>query len=113
VVLLVAAIIAAIFWLPAGWAIVAVLTAGVVELAEVGLWVWYSKRRRPTTGVEALVGAVGVAVTRCEPAGRVRVAGELWRAVCAEGAQPGDRVVVEQVEEGLTLAVRPLHSARG
>jgi membrane protein implicated in regulation of membrane protease activity len=112
-VLLVAAIIAAIFWLPTGWGIVTVLAAGVVELAEVGLWVWYSKRRRPTTGIEALVGAVGVAVTRCEPDGRVRVDGELWSAVCADGAQPGDRVVVDRVDEGLTLAVTPLHSARG
>ncbi len=111
--LLVAAIVAAVFWLPTGWGIATVLAAGVVELAEVGFWIWYSKRRRPTTGAEALVGAVGVAVTRCEPSGRVRVAGELWNAVCAEGAQPGDRVVVERIDEGLTLAVTRLHSARG
>jgi membrane protein implicated in regulation of membrane protease activity len=112
-VLLVAAIVAAIFWLPTAWGIAAVLVAGVLELAEVGLWIWYSKRRRPTTGVEALVGAVGVAVTPCKPEGRVRVLGELWSAVCSEGAQAGQRVVVERVEDGLILAVTPLHSARG
>ena len=111
--LLVAAIVAAIFWLPTGWGIAAVLVAGVLELAEVGLWIWYSKRRRPTTGAEGLVGAVGVAVTPCEPRGRVRVVGELWDAVCAEGAQAGQRVVVDRVEDGLILAVTPLHSARG
>jgi membrane-bound serine protease (ClpP class) len=112
-VLLVAAIVAAILWLPPGWGVATVLVAGIVELAEVGFWIWYSKRRRPTTGAEGLVGAVGVAVTRCEPAGRVRIAGELWSAVCAEGAEPGERVRVERVEDGLVLAVTPVHSARG
>jgi membrane-bound serine protease (ClpP class) len=112
-VLLVVAILAAIFWLPSPWGIAAVIGATAVELAEIGVFVWYSKRRRSTTGAEGLVGAVGVAVTPCEPEGQVRVEGELWRAVCAEGAKPGDRVVVERVDAGLTLIVTPVHSARG
>ena len=111
--LLVVAILAAIFWLPSPWGIVAVVGATAFELAEIALFVWYSKRRRTTTGAEGLVGAIAVAVTRCEPEGQVRVEGELWRAVCAEGARPGDRVVVERVEAGLTLIVTPVHSARG
>lgn len=111
--LLVVAILAAIFLLPPPWGIAAVVGATAVELAEIGLFVWYSKRRRPTTGAEGLVGAVAVAVTACEPEGQVRVEGELWRAVCADGAKAGDRVVVERVEGDLTLVVSPLHSARG
>lgn len=111
-VLLVIAILAAIFWLPSPWGVVGVIGAAVVELAEIGLYVWYSKRRRVTTGAEGLVGAIGIAVTPCEPEGDVRVEGELWRAVCAEGAMPGDRVVIERVD-GLKLIVTPLHSARG
>ncbi len=111
--LLVVAVLAAIFWLPTPWGIAAVVGATAVELAEIGLFVWYSKRRRSTTGAEGLVGAVAVAVTACEPEGQVRVEGELWRAVCAEGARPGDRVVVERVADGLTLIVSPLHSSRG
>jgi membrane-bound serine protease (ClpP class) len=112
-VLLVIAVVAALFWLPPAWGIAAVLAAGVVELAEVGFWIWYSKRRQATTGAEGLVGAVGVAVTALDSEGQVRVAGELWRAVCAEGASAGERVVVERLERGLTLVVSPLHSARG
>jgi membrane-bound serine protease (ClpP class) len=104
-VLLVVAILAAIFWLPPAWGIAAVSGATALELAEIGVFVWYSKRRRATTGAEGLVGAVGVAVTACDPEGHVRVEGELWKAVCPEGAQPGDRVVVEHVEPGLTLTV--------
>jgi membrane-bound serine protease (ClpP class) len=111
-VLLVVAILAAIFWLPSPWGIAAVVGATAFELAEIGLFVWYSKRRRATTGAEALVGAIAVAATPCEPEGQVRLAGELWGAVCAEGARPGDRVVVERVD-GLTLVVSRVHSARG
>ena len=64
------AIIAAVLWLPPGWGIALVLTAGLVGLGEIGFWLWYSKRRRATTGVKALVGAVGIAATACEPDGR-------------------------------------------
>lgn len=111
--LLVIAIVAALFWLPPAWGIAAVLLAGVVELAEIGVWIWYSKRRRATTGAEGLVGAIGVAVTPLDSDGQVRVEGELWRAVCAEGAERGERVVVEGLQGGLTLIVSPLHSSRG
>ena len=111
--LLVIAIVAALFWLPSPWGIVAVIGAALVELAEIGFWIWYSKRRQATTGPEGLVGAVGVAVTRLDSEGQVRVAGELWRAVSAEVAQPGERVVVEGLQDGLTLIVSPLHSSRG
>jgi membrane-bound serine protease (ClpP class) len=112
-VLLVVAIVAALFWLPPAWGIAAVIAAALFELAEIGVWVWYSKRRQATTGAEGLVGTVGVAATPLDPEGQVRVEGELWRAVCAEGAQRGERVVVEGLEGGLTLVVSRLHSSRG
>jgi membrane-bound serine protease (ClpP class) len=112
-VLLVVAIVAALFWLPSPWGVAAVTGAATVELAEIGLYVWYSKRGRATTGAEGLVGAIGVAVTACDPEGQVRVEGELWRATCSEGVQSGDPVVVRRVQNRLTLDVAPLHSARG
>jgi membrane-bound serine protease (ClpP class) len=112
-VLLIIAVVAAIFWLPSPWGVVAIIGAALVELAEMGGFLWYSRRRKATTGAEGLVGAVGVAITPCHPEGRVRVEGELWSAVCQEGADQGDRVVVERVEPGLILAVAPVHSARG
>ncbi|HYZ19458.1 MAG TPA: NfeD family protein [Gaiellaceae bacterium] len=77
----------------------------VVEVGEAAFWVWISKRRRPAIGAEALPGATGVAVTDCRPRGQVRVAGELWRAVCAEGVSAGEDVVVEHVDGDLTLLV--------
>jgi membrane protein implicated in regulation of membrane protease activity len=106
-VLLVLAIYAAVFWLPTTWGIVAIAAGLVVEVGEAGFWVWVSKRRRPAIGVEALAGSVGTVLEDCRPRGRVRVAGEVWRAVCPEGASAGEEVVVERVESDLTLLVSP------
>jgi membrane protein implicated in regulation of membrane protease activity len=105
-VLLVLAVLAAIFWLPTPWGIAAVAAATVVEIAEVGCWVWLSRRRRIATGAEALPGARGVVTAPCRPEGQVRVLGELWRARCEEGADPGDEIVVERLDPELLLIVR-------
>jgi membrane-bound serine protease (ClpP class) len=77
-----------------------------IELGEAGFWIRLSQRRRTAIGAEALVGSEGVATSDCRPRGRVRVRGEVWQAVCPEGADAGDAVVVEDVS-GLTLEVRP------
>ena len=103
--LLVLAIIAAVLWLPAGWGIATVAAATVVEVAEVGFWIWLSRRRRIAVGAEALPGARALVVTACRPDGYVRVHGELWKAMCAEGAEPGDEVVVERLDNDLVLLV--------
>jgi membrane protein implicated in regulation of membrane protease activity len=104
--LLLLAILAAVFLLPVPWGYIAVVAAAVVELAEVGAFIWYSRRRRATTGAEALPGATGTVVEICRPLGLIRVDGELWRAQCEEGADPGETVVVEFLGPDLTLSVR-------
>jgi membrane-bound serine protease (ClpP class) len=65
-----------------------------------------SQRRRPATGVHALVGAAAETLTAIEPgrAGQLRTRGEIWRAISAERLDPGTRVRVIDVE-GLTLTV--------
>ena len=52
----------------------------------------------------SLVGRTGVASTALWPEGQVRIAGELWKARCEGGCDPGTSVVVRQIE-GLTLVV--------
>jgi membrane-bound serine protease (ClpP class) len=84
---------------------VAILVGMTIELGEAAFWIRLSRRRQPSIGAEALVGAEGVALTDCRPDGYVRVRGERWRAVCPDGADAGDAVVVEEVS-GLTLRVR-------
>jgi membrane protein implicated in regulation of membrane protease activity len=104
--LLVLAIVVAVLWLPTGWGIALVAAALVFEVGETGFWFWLSKRRNAVTGAEALPGSRGVVVLACRPDGQVRVAGELWRARCEEGADIGDQVVVERLDPELTLVVR-------
>jgi membrane-bound serine protease (ClpP class) len=80
--------------------------AAVIDITEVAVGIWYSKRRRSAVGVESLVGKRGIAVDTLWPEGQVRVNGELWKARCAGGCDPGTAVVVRAVE-GLTLEVEP------
>ena len=100
----VGAILLAIFVLPGEWGVLVVLLAAVVELAETGFWLWYSRRRRAQMGPETLVGSSARVVTACAPLGQVRLQGELWRAHCAEGAAAGEEVRIVALD-GLTLLV--------
>ena len=102
--ILVGAIVLALFVLPAPWGLVAIAAALVVEVGETAFWVWLSKRRRPQVGAEALIGARAEVVSPCRPIGSVRVAGELWRARCDAGADRGDVVRICALD-GLTLTV--------
>jgi membrane-bound serine protease (ClpP class) len=71
-----------------------------------------ARRRRPVTGQEELVGQVGVVRRTLDPAGLVFVHGELWQArTDGEPIQPGESVLVEGMDEGLVLLVRPAETA--
>ena len=100
------ALLLAIFVLPAPWGIVALFAAGVLDIGETVLFIWWSKRRRATVGVETLVGETGVAVGDLWPTGPVKVNGEIWQARCEGGCDSGTAVVVRSIE-GLTLVVDP------
>jgi membrane-bound serine protease (ClpP class) len=80
------------------------VVALVIDLVEVGVGIWYSKRRRPTVGLQTLVGATGVTVGELRPDGQVKVDGEIWRARCAAGCDAGTSIVIRAVD-GLTLEV--------
>jgi membrane protein implicated in regulation of membrane protease activity len=102
--LLVGAILLALFVLPPGWGIAAVALGIVIEVAEVGFWVRFLRRYRVRTGVEGLIGTTGEVIETCDPRGRVRLRGEIWHARCASRAEVGERVTVTGVD-GLTLEV--------
>jgi membrane-bound serine protease (ClpP class) len=63
-----------------------------------------SRRRVVVTGGAALIGATGSVVTWDGGEGRVRLAGEIWRARAGAALHPGDRVTVRD-RDGLTLLV--------
>lgn len=104
--LLLLAILLALFVLDEPWNWVAVVAAGVVEIGEAWLFVRWSQRRRSVVGAEALLGRTALVAADCMPVGQVRVAGELWQARCAAGAAAGDEVVVRELD-GLMLVVEP------
>ena len=65
-----------------------------------------ARRNKVVTGVQGLIGEVGVARTPLLPEGKVFVHGELWNAVASSPLPAGTAVVVERVE-GLQLTVAP------
>jgi membrane protein implicated in regulation of membrane protease activity len=105
-VLLLIALALAVFVLPSPWGLVAVAIGATLEIVEAGLFIWYSKRRQASVGVDALVGKRGVAIEALWPEGQVKVAGEIWKARCRGGCDPGAAVVVRAVN-GLVLEVEP------
>jgi membrane protein implicated in regulation of membrane protease activity len=102
--LLLGAILLAIFVLPPPWGLVAVFTGGLIDVAESLVLLRWSRRRRTPIGADAYVGRKAVVVTPLRPLGQVRIAGELWAARSDSGADPGDEVIVRGVDE-LTLLV--------
>jgi membrane-bound serine protease (ClpP class) len=66
-----------------------------------------ARRNKVMTGVEGLVGEVGIAQTALSPAGKVFVHGEIWDAVAPAGVAPGGKVVVDRVD-GMQLKVDPI-----
>jgi membrane protein implicated in regulation of membrane protease activity len=103
-VILLGAIFLGVFILPIEWAIPVVLLGAVLEIGESFFWLWYSRRTKAQVGVETLIGELAEVVTRCAPLGQVRLQGEIWRARCEEGAERGEHVRVQGLEE-LTLVV--------
>ena len=98
--LLLGAILLAIFVLPSPWGIVAVVAGALTDIAESLVLLKWSRRRRVVTGVEALIGKTAVVSSPTQ----VRVAGELWEARSADPLVIGDEVEVAGVD-GLTLQV--------
>ena len=98
--LLLGAILLAIFVLPSPWGIVAVFAGGLIDVAESLALLRWSRRKRSATGAQALVGQTAVVSSPTQ----VRVAGELWEARSGEPFAVGDEVEVTAVE-GLTLEV--------
>jgi membrane-bound serine protease (ClpP class) len=105
-VLLLISILLAVFVLPSPWGLVAVAVGACLEIAETGIFIWWSKRMRARVGVDSMVGKKGVAVGDLWPHGQVRVNGEIWKAHCDGGCDAGTEIVVRAIE-GLTLEVEP------
>ncbi len=67
-----------------------------------------ARLQKPTTGMEGLIGEVGVASTPISPEGKVSIHGEFWNAVSDEAIEKGERIQV-QGASNLKLKVNKLH----
>jgi len=65
-----------------------------------------SRKKRPVTGAEGMVGKVAEVRLWHKNKGQVFVSGELWQAVCDVSMVKGDKAIIREVE-GLTLKVEP------
>jgi membrane-bound serine protease (ClpP class) len=104
-VILIACVVAS-FFVPWPWNLVLILCGVGFEVLEIAWGRRLARRWRPKTGAEAMIGRRAQVVEPCRPDGRVRVDGELWNALCTEGADTGDTVRIVRVRE-LTLDVEP------
>jgi membrane-bound serine protease (ClpP class) len=66
-----------------------------------------ARRNKVVTGVQGLVGEIGVTRSALVPEGKVFVHGELWDAVAPSGVPAGVQVVIKRVD-GLRLSVEPV-----
>jgi membrane-bound serine protease (ClpP class) len=70
-----------------------------------------ARRNKVVTGVQGLIGAIGVARTELAPAGKVFIHGELWDARAAGDIREGDPVRVRAVQ-GFELEVESTDIAK-
>jgi len=108
--LLVAAILLAVFVLPAPWNGLVVVCGLLAEAGEVVFGIWYSRRRRFAVDAERMIGATVKVVESCRPRGLVSYKGERWDAVCAEGADASERVQIVGMD-GQTLIVERIETS--
>jgi membrane-bound serine protease (ClpP class) len=93
------------------------LTALAVSIPLGGITVFLmsialkARANKVVTGVQGLVGEIGIAQTELSPRGKIFVHGELWDAMSASGVPAGQAVVVLGVD-GLQLRVEPSPAAQ-
>jgi membrane-bound serine protease (ClpP class) len=63
-------------------------------------------QNKVTTGIEGMIGEIGVARSPLTPAGKIFVHGELWDAISTSSVNTGQNVVVRGMKN-LTLQVEP------
>jgi membrane-bound serine protease (ClpP class) len=70
-----------------------------------------ARANKVVTGVQGLIGEIGLTQSALSPQGKVFVHGELWDAISSANLPAGQPVVVRQVK-GLQLSVDPAPSAQ-
>ena len=89
--------------------IVAVLTTLAFFIFVVG-FALKAQLKKPTTGIQGIIGEVGVVFEKIDPEGRIKVHGEIWQAKSQTSIKLKEKVIVLQLLDGLILLVEPYQS---
>jgi len=66
-------------------------------------------RKRPTTGIEGMVGEKGEVYKTLNPEGTIKVHGEFWKAVSDQTLKKGRKVEVLEVDRNtMQIKVKPI-----
>ncbi len=87
--------------------IVGIAVAGGLVIATIGWLAARARRRPPSTGVEAMIGATVEATADCQDRCVVRYGGELWNARTSSPLRAGQQARIVKVVD-MTLWVEPL-----
>jgi membrane-bound serine protease (ClpP class) len=83
----------------------------VLVIAILAAWILYTglaaNLAKVKTGLEALIGARGIAVTDLKPKGEIRVMGEFWQATAKDKWITNGETVEVTGMEGMFLVVKP------
>jgi membrane-bound serine protease (ClpP class) len=66
-----------------------------------------AQQLKPATGLEAMIGEIGQSLSELNPAGTVRMHGEIWKAITLAGLIPEGKKVIVTGIQNLTLQVEP------
>ena len=70
-----------------------------------------AQRIKPAMGLEAMIGEIGSSLSKLNPAGTVRMHGEIWKAISAAGLIPEGRKVIVTGFLNFTLQVEPYNES--
>jgi membrane protein implicated in regulation of membrane protease activity len=93
-----------LLFLPSPWSVIAFGVCLAVGVAELLFWRRRLRGLPARAGAATLIGQQAKVVAACRPLGQVAVAGELWAARCAGGAD-ADEIVRVVGRERLVLLV--------
>jgi membrane-bound ClpP family serine protease len=108
-VILLAAVLLALFVLPSPWGVIVVFLGLFLELGEIAVGL-HVRRRRARVGRETMIGRQAQVLQDLSPTGLVLLDGERWHARATSPAPRGSRVVITAVH-GLELEVEPAPQA--
>lgn len=89
------------------WPWRAFILVGFLLFDALEIWIWLRWRKQKSiTGVESFVGKIGTATTNLQPEGRVRVAGQDWKAESIDGPIGAGEEIEVTGNESIKLIVR-------